>query len=166
VILAALATAGVHAPGGSEGEQWLLAAGNVQQVRRSVQAYLAKYMTKGGNDVAPHLGGEWENLLPRQWWFWTKPLRALVLAHIFPIVFPFLRFVHEWRRELEEAGWLRCYLLDLPDPRAPATFEVAWLSCEHLARVIALWQEEQWDEEWQAECRVQTHKAGLVCGVA
>ncbi|MFN9908511.1 MAG: hypothetical protein ACK56F_20675, partial [bacterium] len=79
MIRAALATAGVQAPAEIGAEVWLAQAGNVQQVRKSVRAYLAKYMTKGGNDTAPHVGGKWEGLLPRQWWFWTRPLRAWVL---------------------------------------------------------------------------------------
>lgn len=141
-------------PAGLEGQAFLKAAGNVQQVKKSVRAYLSKYMTKGGNDVEPHLGGPWEALLPRQWWFWSKPLRGYVLEHVFPIVFPFLRWVHQNRQELEEAGLIRVRILNLPDPRAPMTFEVNWLSPEHCAQVVGVWQEDEWDAEWHGHARV------------
>jgi hypothetical protein len=67
VIRAALDTAGALVLDGIGEEEFLASAGNVQQVKKSVRAYLSKYMTKGGNDTAPHVGGPWEALLPRQW---------------------------------------------------------------------------------------------------
>lgn len=162
VILAGLATAGVTVPAGIDGEAFLRSAGNVQQVKKSVQAYLSKYMTKGGNDTAPHVGGSAENLLPRQWWFWTRALRCWVLEHVFPMAFPFLCWVHTHRRELQELGLIRLRVLDLPDPRAPMTFEVNWLSTDHLAEVIAAWQDEEWDAEWHRNYRVyQWHHSRL-----
>lgn len=154
VISAALTTAGAPVPAGIEGQAFLKAAGNIQQVRKSVRAYLAKYMTKGGNDTAPHLGGKWESLLPRQWWFWTRPLRAWVLEHVLPIALPFLCWVHLHRKELEELGLVRMRILDLPDPRAPLTFEVNWLDAEHCAEVIRIWQDDEWDANWHRNFRL------------
>jgi hypothetical protein len=154
VIRAALASAGAPAPDGIDGQAFLKAAGNVQQVRKSVRAYLSKYMTKGGNDTAPHVGGPWEALLPRQWWFWSRPLRDWVLQHVFPIAFPFLCWVHLHRQELQELGLIRLRVLDLPDPRAPMTFEVNWQSPEHCAEVIRIWQDDVWDANWHAGNRV------------
>ena len=156
VISAALATAGVALPAGIDGEAFLKSAGNVQQVRKSVQAYLSKYMTKGGNDTAPHVGGSAENLLPRQWWFWTRTLRCWVLEHVFPMAFPFLCWVHARREELQELGLIRLRVLDLPDPRAPLTYEVNWLSTNHLAEVIGAWQDDQWDADWHRNYRLRT----------
>lgn len=141
-------------PDGIEGQGFLKTAGNVQQVRKSVRAYLSKYMTKGGNDTSPHLGGEWETLLPRQWWFWSRPLRAWVLQHVFPIAFPLLQWVHLYREELQKLGLIRVRLLDLPDPRAPLTYEVNWLSAENCAEVVRMWQEDEWDANWHRESRV------------
>ena len=155
VILAALTTAGVTVPAGIDGEAFLKSAGNVQQVRKSVQAYLSKYMTKGGNDTAPHVGGSAENLLPRQWWFWTRALRSWVLEHVFPMAFPFLYWVHANREELQELGLIRLRVLDLPDPRAPLTYEVNWLSPNHLAEVVSAWQDDEWDAEWHRNYRLR-----------
>ena len=154
VILAALATAGVHAPADCDRDQWIRSAGNVQQVKKSVRAYLSKYMTKGSGDCAQWVGSKAEGLIPRQWWFWTKPMRALVLEHIFPLAFGFVVWVHEMRHELEKAGLLRVRLLPLSDPAAPLTYEISWLRCEFLAQVVYLWQTDQWDAEWYGKHRL------------
>jgi hypothetical protein len=147
VIAAALETAGVF---GAD----LRAAGNVQQVRKSVRAYLSKYMTKGSGDTAPWVGGPWEALLPRQWWFWTRALRSWVLEHVLPMAFEFLAWIHEHREPIEAQGLARYRLLPLSDPRAPATWEVNWLSCEHVAQLVYLWQLDSWDAEWERSQRL------------
>jgi hypothetical protein len=154
VIRAALATAGVHAPDGTKAEEWLATAGNVQQVKRSVRAYLSKYMTKGSGDTARWVGTEAETLLPRRWWFWTRPLRAWVIEHVFPLAFGFVSWVHANREGLEQMGLARFRVLPLDDPRAPLTFEVSWLSCVHLGQLVYLWQTDQWDDEWHRRYRL------------
>lgn len=141
VIVAALASAGVRV-----GD--LPGAGNVQQVRRSVRAYLAKYMTKGSGDCARWRGGAWEGLIPRQWWFWSRPLRGWVLDHIFPIAFPFLAWVHRYREPLSTRGLARFRQLELSDPRAPITWEVNWLDCQSVAQLVYLWQMDSMDAQW------------------
>ena len=148
-------------PAGIDGQAFLKSAGNVQQVKRSVRAYLAKYMTKGGNDTAPFIGGQWEALLPRQWWFISRPLRDWVLQHVFPIAFPFLHWVHLHRDQLQELGLIRVRILDLPDPRAPMTFEVNWLRAEWLAELVAIWQEEEWDANWWRQTRLTSWQRSL-----
>jgi hypothetical protein len=164
VIRAALATAGVHAPDGTKAEEWLATAGNVQQVKRSVRAYLSKYMTKGSGDTARWIGHEAEALLPRQWWFWSRPLRAWVIEHVFPLAFPFMKWVHAHREGLEEMGLARFRVLPLDDPRAPLTFEVSWLTCGHLGQLVYLWQTDEWDREWFRKHRVFMHQ-GVVTDV-
>jgi hypothetical protein len=145
-------------PPDCDAAEFLKAAGNVQQVKRSVRAYLAKYMTKGSGDCARWVGTEAEALLPRRWWFWSRPLRQFVLAHVFPIAFGFLLWAHTHRREIEEAGLARFRVLPLSDPAAPITYEISWLRCTFLAELIAIWQEDEWDEEWQQQYRLR--KAG------
>lgn len=160
VIRAALATAGVQAPDGTDAREWLKTAGNVQQVKKSVRAYLAKYMTKGSGDTRRWVGTQAEALIPRQWWLWTKEMRALVLEHVFRIAFGFLLFVHENRVAIEEAGLARFRILALDDPRTPTTFEVNWLSCDRLAHLVYCWQTEEWDKEWHGRYRLSQH--GLI----
>jgi hypothetical protein len=155
----------VSAPDGTKAQDWLATAGNVQQVKRSVRAYLSKYMTKGSGDTARWVGTEAEALLPRQWWFWSRPLRAWVLEHVLPLAFPFLLWVHENRADLEEAGLARFRVLPLDDPRAPTTYEVSWLTCGHLGQLVYLWQTEEWDREWFRKHRVFMHKGALADGV-
>lgn len=154
VIAAALATAGVH---GLD----LTKAGNVQAVRKSVRAYLSKYMTKGSGDCAQWVGTEHEALIPRQWWFWTRRLRAWVLEHILPLAFPFLAWVHENREAIAAQGLARFRVLDLPDPRAPMTFEINWLNCESVAQLAYLWQLDSWDTEWHRQSRISAHGCPL-----
>ena len=126
----------------------------MQQVKRSVRAYLSKYMTKGSGDCAEWVGSSHENLIPHQWWFWTRRLRSWVLEHVFPIAFPFLAWVHLHRQELEELGLARWRLLDLPDPRAPLTYEINWLECANVAQLLYLWQTDEWDAEWMRQYRL------------
>jgi len=147
VIAAGLTTAGVSAPD-------LRSAGNVQQVKRSVRAYLSKYMTKGSGDCAAWVGSSHENLIPHQWWFWTAQLRAWVLDHIFPITFPFLAWVHANREGIEARELARFRRLELSDPAAPITYEVNWLGCEVLAQLVYLWQLDSWDAQWQRNHRL------------
>jgi len=141
-------------PDGIDGQSFLKSAGNVQQVKRSVRAYLSKYMTKGSGDTERWRGTETENLLPRQWWFWSRPLRDFVVAHVFQISFDFLAWVHRFRGDIEEAGLARFRVLPLDDPRAPLTYEISWLRCCFLAELIAVWQEDEWDEDWQRRYRL------------
>jgi hypothetical protein len=146
-------------PGGIDGESFLKAAGNVQQVKRSVRAYLSKYMTKGSGDTERWRGTEAETLLPRQWWFWSEELRAFVKAHVLPLAFSFLQWAHELRVELQKAELARFRVLPLDDPAAPITYEVSWISTAHLARLVFLWQTDVWDGDWHAVERCR--RAGL-----
>lgn len=156
VILSALATAGVSVSD-------LQTAGNVQQVKRSVRAYLSKYMTKGSGDVAPWRGdASHENLIPHRWWFWSRPLRAWVIEHIFPIAFSFLAWVHEHREQLGARALARFRQLELSDPAAPITWEVNWLSCDRLGALIYLWQSDEWEEEWFRQQRLSQCPDGLI----
>jgi hypothetical protein len=141
VIAAALTSAGVPA-------RDLQAAGKVHRVRKSVRAYISKYMTKGSGDCARWVGSSQENLIPHQWWFWTRRIRAWVLKHVLPVAFPFLAWVHEHREQIQARGLALFRVIDLGDPRAPMTFEVNWQECVNVAQLLYLWQTDEWDAEW------------------
>ena len=147
VIAAALASAGVRGLG-------LQSAGNVQQVKRSVRAYLSKYMTKGSGDCARWVGSSHENLIPHQWWFWTRRLRSWVMDHVLPMAFPFLAWIHENREQVAALGLAQFRVIELSDPRAPLTFEVNWLECCNIAQLLYLWQTDDWDTEWFRKSRL------------
>jgi hypothetical protein len=146
IIMRSLRTCGVEAPDGDD--DCLAQAGNVQQVKKSVRAYLACYLTRKACEVAPHVGGPWENLLPRQWWFWSKPMKREVDRHCFRLHLPFLLWVHEHREALSARGMIGHRRIDIPDPRAPRTWEIDWLDCDHLAAVVSAWQTDDWDIGW------------------
>jgi hypothetical protein len=148
VIGRALATAGVH-------NADLRAAGRIERVKASVRGYLGAYMTKKHVDPAPFVGGEGESLIPRQWWFWTGELRAWVMQHVLPLAFGFLNWCHTHREAIQSRGLASWRLLDLPDPRAPDTYEVNWNSCEHVAQLVYLWQLDAWDAQWERSQRLQ-----------
>jgi hypothetical protein len=121
-----------------------------------VRAYLAVYMTKEHINPAPFVGGPWEALIPRQWWFWTKELRELVGRHILPLCFEFLNWVHCHRDAIQARGLAQFRLLDLPDPRAPNTWEINWGDCGNVAQLVAAWQLDRWDADWQLSERIRT----------
>lgn len=116
------------------------AAGNVQQVKRSVRAYLSKYMTKGSGDVARWVGGDWEELIPRQWWHWSDAMRDLVKSCTLQLPTGFLAWVWRQRVELLERGALYLQQCVVPDD-APATYRAHWGNAYKLAALIAEWQE-------------------------
>lgn len=115
-------------------------AGNVQQVKKSVKAYLSKYMTKGSGDVARWVGGDWEELIPRQWWHWSDAMRELVKSCTPQLPTGFVAWVWKHRAWLLERGAL--YLQQCKVPAgAPATYRAHWGNAAKLALLLAEWQE-------------------------
>jgi hypothetical protein len=162
VISAALQTAGIQGAN-------LTSAGGVESIRKSVKAYLAKYMSKGSTDTERWIGHTYENLIPHQWWFWTMELRAWVLEHVLPVAFPFLAWVHARREQLQRLELLSWRVVPLADPAAPLTVEINWLSCGKLARLVALWHEDLEDErllaQWEAGRLLREWAQGAPAGV-
>jgi len=84
------------------------AAGNVQQVRKSVAAYLGRYMKKGISSTAQGLLDQApDQLVPKQWWLMTNPLRKALLSRTFVLEPDFLKFVDRCQSTLESLGFLR-----------------------------------------------------------
>jgi hypothetical protein len=150
IIAAALETAGVIPPGGVDRSGWLAKAGKIERIKKSVRAYLALYLTKDQGSPGQFAEAASNTLIPRQWWFWTKPLRELVMAHIFPVPPELLFWCHRFRGELVSCGLIACRELKIPDPRAPRTWEINWLSADRMAKVIAMWELDAWDAIWHA----------------
>lgn len=55
-------------------------AANLQEVHTSASAYLGKYMTKGGAEIAAAVDNGFAEWLPRQWWNCTRSLLEWVKA--------------------------------------------------------------------------------------
>lgn len=124
------------------------AAGNVTPVRKSVAAYMAKYMTKGcqaGQSAAGKI-----ELRPKQWWFRSSAMLQWVREHVFPLSLPFVAWVHEHRRSLEEQGLIRHRQVEGLPESAPVCWRVDWRGPPQLAAVVALWCEWREDAKWMA----------------
>jgi hypothetical protein len=115
-------------------------AGNVQQIRKSVRAYLGKYMTKGSSDARPWKGTEWEGLIPRQWWSWSDACRALVLGCTTDLPTGLVAWAWRNREALLDRGLFYLRQCKVP-PAAPATYQMSFGNVANLAMVYALWQE-------------------------
>lgn len=123
------------------------ACGNAQGVKRSVGRYLSHYMKKGTVPPANH-GEGWE-LCPRQWWFQSRGLRAVVLRTVARLPVRLVLWIHRNHDALEEECLLWWRRMMIADPRAPATYGVQFQGLESLALVVARWQEAEWEAEWQ-----------------
>jgi hypothetical protein len=122
-------------------------AGNVQPVKKNPGAYLAKYMSK--NSQASWLQQVPGNL-PRVWWFWSAELRAEVLALILPVCWSFVSWLHRLPLDALEALGAERMRLELPDPRAPATWLVRFHGNRCLIRAAELWRDEQLPIDWSS----------------
>jgi hypothetical protein len=142
IICAAAATAGA-------GRIDARAAGNIQQVKRSVKRYLTKYLTK--EQTAPDVPIGEAQLVPRQWWFRSGEALREVRRQTFAVPWRLLHFVHNHRRALEAAGLVVWRKLEQLPPEAPPCYAVDWLGPDQLAAVIARWQEWEWDVGWRKE---------------
>jgi len=128
-------------------------AGNVQPVKKSVRAYLGKYMTKGSSDAAVWQGTEWEGLIPRQWWLWTAECRQLVNDCRIQLPTGFLAWVWANRSRLLNEG--RFFLQQCRVPvEAPATYRIHWNKVQNIAAVMAQWHEALEDNLWQARQQI------------
>lgn len=122
------------------------AAGQVEPVRASVAAYMAKYMTKGSQDVTSALTRL--DLVPRQWWFRSQAVCDWVRRSIFPLALGFVAWVHEQRRGLEDRGLIRHQQVQGLPESAPICWRVDWRGPPQLAEVLALYQEWLWEADW------------------
>lgn len=122
------------------------AAGNVQPVRRSVGAYLSHYLKKGHSSSMVCLG--LPLLVPRQWFFQSRPLLQLVRHLTIRLPLAFVAFLHERWHVLSERGWGEWQQVEIADPRAPAVFSILWESVAAVAAAVAWWQESIEDADW------------------
>jgi hypothetical protein len=106
-------------------------AGNVQAVKRSVRRYLSKYVSKASHvfeGVEPSEGLGSPNGCPRQWWFMTSELLALVVAATRDLPAPFLAWLCD--RALPPARGQLYVVQRVPiaDTRAPSVWLVTFRS--------------------------------------
>lgn len=126
-------------------------AGNVQRVKKSVRAYLSKYMTKGSSDVERWVGTEWESLLPRQWWVASRAMRELLSSCTVQLPTGFLAWAWRHRVDLLQRGVAYLQECVVP-PEAPATYRFCWGSASRLAALVAEWM------EWMEDLLITTRR--------
>jgi len=123
------------------------AAGQVERIHSSVCAYMAHYMTKDAQRPSSALART--DLVPRQWWFRSQAVCDWVRRSVFPLALGFIAWVHEQRRELEARGLIRHQQVQGLPESAPLCWRVHWRGPPQLAAVLALYQEWQWEANWE-----------------
>jgi hypothetical protein len=137
---------------GIDYKEKLVSAGKVEQIKKSVRAYLSKYMTKGSSDAEVWEHGLYRGLIPRQWWMWSDACRDLVESCRSDLPTGFLAWVWRQREELLARGLFYLQRCEVP-PEAPATYRLFWNTAANLAMVYGLWQE--WLDDEMILCRQQ-----------
>ena len=80
------------------------AAGNIQQVKKSVSNYVSKYLTKQAKVTDLDLSDGWEDLIPRQWWNRSEEAKDLLEGKKFRLPPAFAAFMVLKQKQLEEHG--------------------------------------------------------------
>ena len=124
IIVAALKACGIVV-------EEVKSAGNVQSIRRSVRRYLSKYVSKASHvfqtEMEPEGLGS-PNGCPRQWWFMTRELLALVLEATGSLPAPFLAWLCDRARPAARGQLYVVQRVPIPDPRAPSVWLVSFRS--------------------------------------
>lgn len=113
----------------------VMAAGNVQALRKDAGRYLSKYLAKGLKNNAARLLlqlGWSENLIPSQWWGISTTARALVAEFTFPVPGVFVGWLSREWPALAGAGVLRARVWAPPAEGAPSCVVGSWPSPEAL----------------------------------
>lgn len=83
-----------------------LASTRVEQVKKSAENYLSKYMSKSGKMVDSIIEAGKGHLLPSHWWHCSLDLRSLIKSMMLPISQDALDILYGQRDELKERGIL------------------------------------------------------------
>ena len=76
----------------------------VEPVRHSVASYMSKYLTKELPVDIGKVEGEYENLIPHQWWFRSSACKAMVEGCLIKLPPAFSAFVVRCHGKLEALG--------------------------------------------------------------
>jgi hypothetical protein len=77
---------------------------NISGIRHSVGAYMSKYMTKQVPVAPEALKGQWDNLIPRQWFNQSKACKAMCEGATLKLPPAFSAFVVRQQKLLEQFG--------------------------------------------------------------
>ena len=100
------------------------ACSSIAQVRHSVSSYMSKYLTKDLPVKPEALPTEWQELIPRQWWFQSEACKAMVEGVLIKLPPAFAAFLvrkqillerlEYGRGGLRTVGWKKTKLAELP----------------------------------------------------
>lgn len=83
-----------------------LASTRVEQVKKSAEYYLSKYMSKSGKMVDKIIEAGKKHMLPSHWWHCSNRLRKIIKSMCLPIPKESADLIWEQREELKTAGIL------------------------------------------------------------
>ncbi len=98
-------------------------ASSFAQVRSSISSYMSKYMTKDLPVKPEALPKDWQELIPRQWWFQSEACKAMVEGVLIKLPPAFSAFLVRKQKLLEQlelgrggmrtVGWKKTKLVDV-----------------------------------------------------
>ena len=98
-------------------------ASSFAQVRSSISSYMSKYMTKDLPVKPEALPKDWQELIPRQWWFQSEACKAMVEGVLIKLPPAFASFLVRKQKLLEQlelgrggmrtVGWKKTKLVDV-----------------------------------------------------
>jgi hypothetical protein len=115
------------------------AAGNVQALRSTPGAYLSKYLRKGSgrNGAEAILAGGWsENLVPHQWWGWSRTALQMVRDHTSELPSQLVGWLSLLWPELQALGHLKAKIWQPDADGAPAIVVGRWRDFGQLEKTI------------------------------
>lgn len=117
----------------------VVAAGNVQAIRRSAGAYLSKYLRKGGqaNGADAVLRNGWTlNLVPHQWWGCSRCALAFLRAHLWTLPAIAVNWLSREWPALAAAGAIDARMWQPEAEGAPSIVCGRWRSLDRLHGVL------------------------------
>lgn len=85
------------------------ASTRIEKIKKSVENYLSKYMSKGGKVIEEVIESGRRHLLPTSWWGMTNTLRDTVKAGCKQITQEMTDILYGQREELQQAGIIRWF---------------------------------------------------------
>jgi hypothetical protein len=94
-------------------------ATRVERIKKSIENYLSKYMSKGGRIIEEVIEAGKRNLLPTSWWNVSFELRRMIKAMIVPVSEAAKYALYDTRNALKDQGiiqWFYIHEIDLVEP--------------------------------------------------
>ena len=85
------------------------ASTRIEKIKKSVENYLSKYMSKGGKVIEEIIADGRRHLLPTSWWGMTNTLRDTVKAGCKRIPQEMADILYDQRENLQQAGIIRWF---------------------------------------------------------